>query len=171
VTGPPGAGKTTTAEILAARAARGVHAESDSFFHAIRAGYIEPWKPESHKQNEDVMRVVASAAADYADAGYFTVVEGIISPRWFFQPLRDALHASGQTVAYVVLRAPLAVCVARAATRERSRLSSASVVEQIWHDFAELGELESHAIDAEQTPANEIADEIARRLRDGGLDV
>ena len=81
LTGPPGAGKTTTARLLAAGADRAAHVESDSFFHFIRAGYIEPWRPASHEQNTTVMRIVAGAAAGYADAGYFTIVDGIISPR------------------------------------------------------------------------------------------
>jgi adenylate kinase family enzyme len=60
LTGPPGAGKTTTARLLAAGSERAVHLESDSFFHFIRAGYVEPWKPEAHEQNTTVMRIVAA---------------------------------------------------------------------------------------------------------------
>ena len=29
----------------------------------------------------------------YADAGYFTIIDGIIIPGWFFEPLRDSLDA------------------------------------------------------------------------------
>jgi adenylate kinase family enzyme len=52
LSGPPGSGKTTVARLLAARRARAVHLESDSFFHFIASGYVEPWKPESHRQTE-----------------------------------------------------------------------------------------------------------------------
>jgi hypothetical protein len=110
------------------RSERAAHLESDSFFHFIRAGYIEPWKPESHEQNTIVMRIIATAAAGYADAGYFTIIDGIVSPRWFFESLRDALQAAGHEVAYVVLRAPLATCRSRAASRERSWLADAAVI-------------------------------------------
>src|SRR6266536_2695847 len=92
LTGAPGSGKTTTARLLADRSERAVHVESDSFFHFIRSGYIEPWTPESHEQNRVVMRIVAEAAAGYAEAGYFTIIDGIISPRWFFEPLRDSVR-------------------------------------------------------------------------------
>jgi tRNA uridine 5-carbamoylmethylation protein Kti12 len=172
LTGPPGAGKTTTAHLLAAGAERAVHLESDSFFHFIRAGYVEPWKAEAHEQNTIVMHIVAAAAVGYADAGYFTIVDGIISPRWFFGPLRNALQAAGHTVAYAVLRAPLAVCASRAASREASRLVDTTVVERLWHDFADLGPLERHAIESSGGESvEEIVEEVAQRLREGLLGV
>jgi adenylate kinase family enzyme len=171
LTGPPGAGKTTTARLLAARSTRAVHLESDSFFHFIRAGYVEPWKPEAHEQNTTVMRIVAAAAAGYADAGYLTIVDGIISPRWFFAPLRDALQEAGHAVAYAVLRAPLALCVSRAASRDASRLADTTVVEQLWRDFADLGSLERHAVEGNGKSAENIAEEVAQRLQQGLLGV
>jgi adenylate kinase family enzyme len=171
LTGPPGAGKTTTARLLAATSERAVHLESDSFFHFIRAGYIEPWKPKSHEQNTTVMRIVAAAAAGYADAGYFTIVDGIISPSWFFEPLRDALEDAGHAVAYAVIRAPLAVCAARAAGRQASRIADISVVERVWREFADLGALERHAIEDDGGSAEQVAEEVARRLRAGLLKV
>lgn len=69
LTGPPGSGKTTTARLIASAATLGAHIEADSFFHFVRGGYLEPWRPESHPQNVIVMQAVASAAATYADGG------------------------------------------------------------------------------------------------------
>ena len=166
VTGPPGAGKTTAARLLAASRQRAAHLESDRFFHFVVSGYVEPWKPEAHEQNTVVMGIVGRAAAAYADAGYFTIVDGIVSPRWFYAPLRDALRAAGHRVAYAVLRAPLDVCVARAAGRDEPRLAERPVVEQLWRDFADLGPLERHAIDTGATSAEATAEALARRLRD-----
>jgi predicted kinase len=171
LSGPPGAGKTTTAGLLAAGYGRAVHLEADSFFHFIRAGYVEPWKPASHEQNTAVMNIVGTAAAAYANAGYFTIIDGIISPRWFLEPLSDALQAAGHAVAYAVLRAPLAVCTSRAASRDADRLADHTVIEQLWRDFDDLGSLQRHVIDSEDKSAQETAAEVAQRLRDGLLSV
>lgn len=171
VTGPPGVGKTTAAQILAKRSARGVHLESDVFFRFVRAGYVEPWKPESHEQNRTVMRIVAQAASGYAAAGYLTIVDGIVIPGWFLEPLRDALHGAGHRVAYAVLRAPLSVCRARAQAREREPLDDPEVIERLWQDFAYLGDLEPNAIEVGDRSPEEAADLLARRLEDGLLTV
>ncbi len=165
LSGTPGSGKTTVARLLAAKSERAVHLESDQFFHFIQAGYIEPWKPESHEQNTTVMNIVASVAAGYAKAGYFTIIDGIISPRWFLQPVRDALRATGHTVAYAVLRAPLSVCLSRARDRAPDRLSDATVIERLSHEFANLGPLEIHVIETGTQTAAATAEVLGELLQ------
>jgi tRNA uridine 5-carbamoylmethylation protein Kti12 len=169
LTGPPGAGKTTAARVLAERRQLAVHVESDRFFDFIRSGYVEPWRAESREQNEVVMRIVAGAAAAYASAGYFTIVDGIVLPRFFFEPLRDALHEVGRTVAYAVLRAPLDVCLSRAAGRSSQPLANPTVVERIWQDFADLGAMERHAVDVGAETPEEAAEVLDARIREGAL--
>jgi predicted kinase len=167
LTGPPGVGKSSAAAILADRAAAGVHLESDIFFRFVRGGYVEPWKPESHEQNEVVMRIVGEAAAGYAAAGYFTVIDGIVLPRWFLAPLRDVLREAGHEVAYVVLRAPLSLCEERVGNREAIPLAEPEVVSNMWSQFEDLGEFESNALDVSDMTSNEVADAIERLLASG----
>lgn len=169
LTGSPGSGKTTVAAHLAGRSDRAVHIESDWFFRFIRGGYIEPWKPESHDQNTTVMRILAHAAAGYADAGYFTIIDGIVIPRWFLQPLHDALEVAGHQVAYAVLRAPLTVCLERVEGRASNSLSDAAVVERLWHEFADLGPLETHVIDSATRSTEAMAESLLEQLRRGLL--
>jgi predicted kinase len=167
LTGPPGVGKSTTATILAERAAAGVHLESDVFFRFIRGGGIEPWKPESHEQNSAVMRIVGEAAAGYAAAGYFTVIDGIVLPRWFLAPLRDVLREAGHEVAYVVLWAPLSVCTSHVEKREDIPLPEPEVIPNLWSQFEDLGEFEAHRLDVGDKGPDEVADVINRLLATG----
>jgi adenylate kinase family enzyme len=167
LTGPPGAGKSTTAAILAERAAAGVHLESDGFFRFIRGGGVEPWRPESHEQNEVVMRIVGEAAAGYAAAGYFTVVDGIVLPRWFLVPLRDTLKEADCEVAYVVLQAPLETCMSRVEKREDVPLPEPEVIPNLWSQFEDLGEFEANGLDVGGKRSDEVADAIEHLLAAG----
>lgn len=164
LTGPPGAGKTTVAGLLARRFDRAAHVESDLFFRFIVAGRIEPWKPESQAQNTTVMHIVARASAAYANSGHFTIIDGIVLPRWFLGPVREVLGSEGLAVSYAVLRAREETCVARAASRSQAELGEAGVIRELWQQFADLGELESHVLITDETPPEETADTLAARL-------
>ncbi|HEX6752659.1 MAG TPA: GNAT family N-acetyltransferase [Solirubrobacterales bacterium] len=169
LTGPPGVGKTTVAGILALRSPRAVHLESDVFFRFVRSGYVEPWKPESHEQNSVVMGIVARAAAGYAAAGYETIVDGIVIPGWFLPPLAGMLEGAGHTVAYAVLRAPVATCIERVRGREGVPLERGPI-EQLCQSFADLGGYERNAIELHgEEPEEEVADIVSRRLASGQL--
>jgi predicted kinase len=165
LTGAPGTGKTSTASILAERVPAAVHLETDAFFHFIRSGYIEPWKPESQAQNQVAMGIAGEAAAAYAAAGYFTVVEGIVLPRWFLASMRDALRRAGFGVAYAVLRAPLPLCLGRVERRDGAVDSEA--VTKIWSEFEDLGEFEPNAIDVSDCSPEEAANALEQMLAAG----
>lgn len=169
LTGPPGSGKTTVARLLVRRFERAVHLESDWFFHAISVGYVKPWKPEAHQQNQTVMNAVADAAANYAVSGFFTVIDGILSPRYFFMPVAKRLHSSGLEVAYAILRPALEVALRRDQARADGRLSDPSVFEGLYADFMNAGALEANAIDSSEQDPEETASEVFDSLRRGKL--
>lgn len=78
------------------------------------------------------MGIVTEVAARYAAAGYFTVIDGIVIPGWFLEPVRDALHAAG-TRSPLPFYAHLCRCASRAYENEKARPAPISgPVEQIW---------------------------------------
>jgi predicted kinase len=172
ITGPPGVGKTTVAAIIASRAERAVHLEADRFFFFIRSGFIEPWDSASDGQNQLVMKTAATAAASYATAGYETIIEGIVIPRWTLGAVREALATAGVEAAYAVLRAPQSVCASRFHEREGDpSLMEPGILDGIGAEFDDLGEFERHAIDVAGMDAEQTAATLSARLAEGALDL
>lgn len=168
LTGPPGSGKTTVAELVATRFERAVHIESDDFFRFIRSGYVAPWKTESHQQNEVVIRIVGDVATSYAEAGYVTIVEGIIPPGWFYERFHDRLRDAELEVATTILRPSLTTCTSRAGKRASRPLADPAVVEHLWNGFADLGALERYVIDNDAQDPEDTADAVTARLHPRG---
>jgi len=170
LSGPPGVGKTTVAAIFAQRAERSVHLEADRFFFFIRSGFVEPWDPASHEQNQMAMRTAAAAAASYATAGYETVFEGIVIPRWTLGVVRETLEVAGVPASYAVLRAPRAHCVARVQEREGHPDAHApDVLAALCSEFDDLEAFERHAIDVAGLDPEQAAAAVAARLEGGDL--
>lgn len=115
------------------------------------------------------MRIVAEAAAGYALAGYFTVVDGIVVPHLFLDTLRDVFGEAGIGAAYAVLRTPVQECVRRVDEREGGPLADPEVLSDLWSQFADLGDLERHVVRTDGLDPNEATDAVAAALASGEL--
>lgn len=166
VTGPPGSGKSTVAEVLATSAQRPtVHMLTDTFYRWIRTGYIAPYLEEAAQQNEVVIGVIAEAAARYATGDYDVILDGIVGP-WFLDKLHSVLRRHEIATSYVVLRPRLDVALSRASGRGADELTLPEPISQLHAQFGDLVELERHVVDSsdrtvEQTVA-QITDGLAR---------
>jgi chloramphenicol 3-O-phosphotransferase len=144
LSGPPGAGKSTIADAMATSChIPAVHIHSDDFWHFIKSGWIAPYLPESNTQNQVVIEAIIAAAHTYAKGGYFVVVDGIFGP-WF---LDRVLTATDVPLHYVVLRPDLGTALARAQGRASDGLKESGPIRGLHEQFANLGDLESHAMD------------------------
>src|SRR4051794_12131651 len=114
LTGPPGSGKSTVAGLLADAFPTSVLLPGDAFFSFVSAGWVAPWLPEAHRQNEVVLAAAAAAAGGFVTGGYTVVHDGVVGP-WFLAPYAAATGLP--QLHYVVLLPPEDVCLARVDTR------------------------------------------------------
>jgi predicted kinase len=156
VSGPPGAGKSTVAQRLAAGVdgPLAIHMHTDDFYAYIRKGYVEPWRPESRAQNTVVLDALAAAASIYATGGYDVFVDGIVGP-WFIDPWLAAAQRANLDLRYVVLLPDETTAVARATSRRAHPLTDPEPVRFMWRQFARLEDLTAHVVDTTRLSVDE----------------
>jgi cytidylate kinase len=165
VTGPPGAGKSSVAALIADRFEQSVLVEGDAFFAFLRAGAIEPWLVESHAQNGVVTGVAAAATAGFVAGGYDTVYDGVMGP-WFLPAFARGLGLA--EFDYVVLLPDVDVCAHRVATRVGHGFSDEAAALSMHQQFVTHSPADRHVVD-DSSSADAIANEIVDRRNRGLL--
>ncbi|GAA1480535.1 hypothetical protein GCM10009624_09750 [Gordonia sinesedis] len=148
LSGPPGAGKSTTAAALATSFPRSVHLHTDDFWHYIVSGAIPPYLPESDGQNHTVMRAIRNAALSYAAGGFAVIVDGVVGP-WMLHHFRGTTQVEpAARVHYIVLRPSRDETLRRAQGRVApGALVDAGPIASLWDQFSDVDEWEDHVID------------------------
>ncbi|MEO1058697.1 MAG: AAA family ATPase [Actinomycetota bacterium] len=167
VSGPPGSGKSTVSALLASGFERGVHIESDWFYRSICSGLIAPHLSAAHEQNTAIMDIATDTAAGFADAGYTVVWDGIVGP-WFLDRVAQRLRSRDVALRYLVLRTDRSTALDR--VRQRDGTTETSGAEKMWDQFADLGDLQSHAVSAAGA-VDEVVERCRRALGGDALNV
>lgn len=158
VSGPPGAGKSTTARVLADAYDPSALVIGDDFFAFLRRGRVDPWLPEADAQNRAVLAAAAAACGRLAER-CTVVYDGVLWPPY------AALFATeaGRPFHYALLLPPLDVCMERVRTRGDHPFGDESATADIWHSFH--GALASRpTLEAMNSP-DEVAAEIVHLVK------
>jgi predicted ABC-type ATPase len=165
ITGPPGAGKSTVAAMVAKRFNPSVLIEGDAFFAFLDQGAIAPWLPESHAQNDVVVRAAAAAAGRFATT-YTAVYDGVIGP-WFLPTF--AAETGLETLHYVILLPSAEECVERVRTREGHGFTDDDATRKMHGEFSRAPIAERHVLRDPPGTADVVAGEVLARFDDGSL--
>ena len=166
LSGPPGAGKSTSARALAEACdwPRAVHFHTDDFYGYIRKGSVDPWLPAASSQNQAVANASTAVARAFALGDYEVFVDGVIGP-WLLYPWLElvrnvpSMASAAIAIDYVVLRPKEEVTVARMMERKLSfALKDPDVARLLWRQFSDLGVYERHVVDTtDETPHQTVA--------------
>jgi len=169
LSGPSGAGKTTTSRLLAATFDRSVHLRVDDFMPFVVNGWVEPWLPAAEHQNHVLGGAAAAAALQFAEGGYTVVFDGHIFPEGL-AGLAPWCARRSVPLHYGVLRPDLATCTTRARRRRPDHPDDLDSFARLHARFADLGVREANVVEATGTP-EEVAATVRAAFLSGRLRV
>ncbi len=166
VAGPPGAGKSTVAAVLADGFATSALVTGDDFFAFIRQGYVMPWLDEADRQNGVVLAAAAAATGRLVTGGYPVVYDGVIGP-WF---LPAFLAATGLSeLHYAVLLPSQQCCVARVQSRVGHGFADLAATRDVHRMFVDARIPARHLFTDDAADPASLAADIRARMADGSL--
>ncbi len=150
--GPPGAGKTTLASLVASRFSPSVALEGDALLAGVH-GLIDPWRPEAAPQARALVRASLRAAVSLVRDGYTTVLAAHLGP-WVADLLAEEAGDPDLSLRYVILRPSLSTCQARCVDRQRDHrhagaLREVAAIGALCAAYSQAGEYETAVLDTD----------------------
>jgi len=164
LTGPPCAGKTTIARLLANRHMRGLHIPSDVFY-TFASHPIPPYRAGSDEQNSAVIRAVFRSAASFATDGYDVFLDGVFG-MWYLPLIAQVLLPLGVPVELAVIDIDLESALERVRSRSQG---SEQMVTTMHAAFAAQPLPQRHSIPTTGRAPLDVAQDIERRREAGDL--
>jgi energy-coupling factor transporter ATP-binding protein EcfA2 len=164
ITGPPGAGKSTVAWILANRSEQSIYVEGDRFFDFLAAGAVPPWLAEADAQNQVVMRAAGAAAGQYVLGGYDVVYDGVVGP-WHLPLFVEACGLA--ELDYVILLPELDRCLRGVRTRTDHLFDDEQATRHMHTQFVATELDQRHVLLELPDSAEAVADLIATERSTG----
>jgi hypothetical protein len=152
-------------ELIAHRYDRCALVNGDVFFGFVARGYIDPWLPEGHEQNEVVTQASSAATGAFAKGGYFTVFDGMVEP-WFLPTFLE--DCGVESVHYVVLLPDVETCVARVTQRTDHGFRDEAATRRMHESFAESA-VDARNVVSGTAEADDVAAQVLERLDAGAL--
>lgn len=165
VTGPPGAGKSTVAQVLSKLFEPSARVAGDDFFAFIDQGYIAPWTAEAHDQNEVVVGAAAAASGQLVVGGYTVVYDGVIGP-WFLDTFGVATGL--ERLNYAVLLPPERVCLERVRSRTGHGFTDLDAARHMYREFAKAEVADRHVVKSAAS-AEAVASSILEMVLEGSI--
>ncbi len=164
VTGPPGAGKSTVAALVAESFPVAALVPGDAFFAFWSRGFVDPWLPEADEQNTTVLRAAGACVGAYSRGACQVVYEGVLGP-WLLPAFLDATGLPA--LHYVVLLPSVDVVLARVAARSGHPFADPDAARHMHDQFAAASLDERHVLRDDLADPARLAAELRARVDAG----
>ena len=134
ISGPPGAGKTSVAALVADSFDLSILVKGDAFFSFLRRGAIEPWLPASAAQNDVVTAAAGAATGRFAQGPHTVVYDGVVGP-WYLSTFLE--HTGLASLSYAVLLPPVGQCVEQVRARVGHGFTDEPATREMHRQFGE----------------------------------